>query len=99
MEPAIDPGPPAMIMKSTRKETLTSKAIVSELPGQRKTKSAPPPPAPPELLYRHERATLQEVDLGLAGRSPVDKPVHCAIAALTPGDPLKVRIANGENGS
>ena len=32
MEPAIEPRPPTMIMKSTRKETLTSKAMVSALP-------------------------------------------------------------------
>ena len=53
------------------------------------------PPAPPELLYRHVRATLQEVDLGFAGRRGEGHPIHRAIAALSAGEPLEVRIVDG----
>ena len=49
------------------------------------------PPASPELLYRHVRATLEDVDLGFAGRRGERDPIHRAIAALKPGDPLVTR--------
>ena len=48
------------------------------------------PPASPELLYRHVRATLEDVDLGFAGRRGERDPIHRAIAALKPGDRLKL---------
>ena len=44
------------------------------------------------LEYRHIRTSLQEVDLGFAGRQSSRRPVHRAIAALSPGDPLEIRI-------
>ena len=50
-----------------------------------------PPAASPELLYRHVRPGLQDVDLGFAGRKEEDDPIHGAIAALSPGDPLCAR--------
>ncbi len=44
------------------------------------------------LLYRHVRTSLQDVDLGFAGRRRAHDPIHGAIAALSPGDQLETRI-------
>ena len=52
------------------------------------------PPASPALEYRFVRPPLRDVDLGFAGRRPANDPVHRAIAALSPGDPLETRIAD-----
>ena len=49
------------------------------------------PPASPELLYRHVRATLEDVDLGFAGRRGERDSIHRTIAALKPDDPLVTR--------
>ena len=54
-----------------------------------------PPPAPPELRYRHVRPDLGDVDLGFSGRCPETHQIHRAIAVLSPGDPLETRIAEG----
>ena len=51
---------------------------------------AAPPPAPPELYHVHLELSLDEVDLGFAGRHRAGDPVHRAIAALSVGDPLTV---------
>ena len=51
------------------------------------------PPAPEALHCRHARAGLGEVDLGFAGRHRARHPVHRAISALSPGDPLETRMA------
>ena len=48
--------------------------------------------ASPELLYRHVRATFEDVDLGFAGRRSKRDPIHSAIATLKPGDSLGTRI-------
>ena len=53
-------------------------------------------PAPATLEYRYVRPRLKEIDLGFAGRHSAHNPIHRAIAALSPGDPLKTRVA--ENG-
>ena len=45
------------------------------------------------LEYRFVRPSLEYVDLGFAGRWRSQNPVHRAIAALSPGDPLLTRIA------
>ena len=50
----------------------------------------PVPPA--ELHYRHVRTNLQDVDLGFAGRRREHDPIHRAIAAFSPGDPLEAHI-------
>ncbi len=52
------------------------------------------PPASPELLYRHMRPSLKEVDLGFAGRRSKRDPIHRAIGALAPGDPLETRVTD-----
>ena len=46
------------------------------------------------LLYRHVRTSLQDVDLGFAGRQSERDPIHRRIAALSPGDPLNARITD-----
>ena len=60
--------------------------------------SAPLPPATPELESRYQRLVMSEVDLGFAGRHAAGHPLHKAIAALAPGDPLTLRKTGG-NGS
>ena len=49
-----------------------------------------PPPAP-ELARRYRRLTLRDVYLGFAGRKPPSDRLHRAIAALSPGDRVRVR--------
>ncbi len=49
------------------------------------------PPAPPELSRRYRRLSLSKVFLSYAGYKHADHPVHRAIAALEPGDPLSIR--------
>ena len=50
-------------------------------------------PAPAAaLLYRHVLTSLQDVDLGFAGRRADDHAIHRAIAALSPGDALETRV-------
>ena len=52
---------------------------------------APLPPVAPELELRHQRLAMKDVDLGFAGRRAAGHPLHKAIAALAPGDPLTPR--------
>ena len=47
------------------------------------------PPEVPGLARRYERP---DQDVGFAGRHRADHRVHGAIAALSPGDPLEVRV-------
>ena len=49
-----------------------------------------PPPAP-GLTRRYRQLSLRDVYLGYAGRKPPGDRVHRAIAALSPGDHLRVR--------
>ncbi len=53
------------------------------------------PAGPAELLSRHVRVGLKDVDLGYAGRLKPGHRAHRAIAALAPGSPLKARISKG----
>ena len=53
-----------------------------------------PPPAP-ELSRRHRGLTLRDVYLSFAGYKPASHRVHRDIAALSPGDPLRVRVRSG----
>ncbi len=50
------------------------------------------PPATPELARQYRRPGLKEIDLGFAGRHLAGDPVHRAIAALSPGNPLEARV-------
>ena len=50
------------------------------------------PPETPGLARQYRRPALGEIDLGFAGRHYVVDPVHRAIAALSPGDPLEARV-------
>ena len=55
------------------------------------------PPVSKALEYRHVRASLEQVDLGFAGRQRSHHGAHRAIASLSPGDGLEIRVA--ERGS
>ena len=66
-----------------------------DCPSVTRREAAELPPSPAALRYRFVRPTLRDVDLGFAGRRRAADPVHRAIAALLPGDPLETRIANG----
>ena len=52
------------------------------------------PPASPELKRRYRRLSLRDVFLSFAGYQPPGHPVHRAIAALSPGDPLQLRVGS-----
>ena len=58
----------------------------------RRQAPAKPPPAAPELARRYSRLSLRDVFLSFAGYKRPDHPVHRAIAALSPGDLLQVRV-------
>ena len=49
------------------------------------------PKAPPEMARRYRRLSLRDVFLSYAGYQRAGHPVHRAIAALAPGNPLRVR--------
>ena len=49
------------------------------------------------LSYRHVRVSLEEVDVGFAGREYPGHRVHGAIAELRVGDKLDIRPVNGGN--
>ena len=49
------------------------------------------PPISKALEYRHVRASLEQVDLGFAGRRRSNHGVHRAIASLSPGNRLEMR--------
>ena len=46
----------------------------------------------PAFARQYRRPGLHEINLGFAGRYPARHPVHRAIAAMSPGDPLMVRV-------
>ena len=50
------------------------------------------PPAAPELARHYRRLSLRDVFLSFAGYRGPGHPVHRAIAALSPGDLLQVRV-------
>ena len=52
------------------------------------------PPGPAALEYRFVLPTLQDVDLGFAGRQNLGNRVHRATAALSTGDPLATRLVD-----
>ena len=52
------------------------------------------PPADEALERNFVRPSLKDIDLGFAGRQDASRAAHRAIAALSPGDPLRTRVAN-----
>ena len=77
-----------------------SRGLQDELVGHRSTirrEASVLPPISVAIEYRYVRTTPQDVDLGFAGRRRANDPIHKALAALVPGDPLEVRI--GEKGT
>ena len=50
------------------------------------------PLGPAELASRYRRLSLRDVFLSFAGYRSESQPIHTAIAALSPGDPLKVGL-------
>ena len=52
------------------------------------------PPCSEAVRYRHVWTSLQDVDIGLAGRQDGDSPIHDAISRLSVGDLLTVRIGS-----
>ena len=52
------------------------------------------PPADAALERNFVRPGLKDIDLGFAGRQDARRAAHRAIAALSPGDPLRTRTAN-----
>ena len=52
------------------------------------------PLGPASLGYHYVRPTLEDVDLGFAGRRSARDPLHRAIAGVSPGDPLGTRITD-----
>ena len=72
-----------------------SRSFQNELTGHRATirrAEAELPPCSEAVEHRHVRTTLEDVDLGFAGRRHARHPMHGDIAALSMGDPLKVRV-------
>ena len=55
------------------------------------------PPCPESVEHHYVRASLQDVDLGFAGRQHSGNPIHKAIAALSFGDPLDVQVVKNGN--
>ena len=55
------------------------------------------PPVSKAIEYRHVRANLEQVDLGFAGRQRSHHGIHRAIASLSPGDGLEIRVAERGN--
>ena len=87
------------------KQTLTLARFLEQHPLQDALLRAPSvvrrhapvdiPPPVPELARRYRRLSLRDVFLSFAGYRPPDHPVHRAIAALSPGDRLNVRVGSG----
>ena len=53
------------------------------------------PQAAPELARKYRRLSLRDVFLSFAGYRHTGHPVHRAIASLSPGDRLEVRLGTG----
>ena len=86
------PPPPYHVESKHPAAVLQSNASV------RHRQPAELPPAGPELGSHYQRLAMNEVDLGFAGRHAADHPLHKAIAALAPGDPLTLRKTDGNGG-
>ena len=89
----VEAPPPPSYLAQSHPLPLALQSDASVLRRQ----SAALPPAAPELESLYRRLAMSEVDLGFAGRQAAGDPLHKAIAALAPGDPLTPRktAANG----
>ena len=75
-----------------------SRGFVNELAGLNsciRRQTAELPAGEPQLSWRHEQATLKEVNISFAGRFPPGDRIHRRIRALTVGSPLDLRRGSG----
>ena len=77
-------------------EALRGKPCVLHRADALAPRSAELKPTTEALEYHFVELSLTDVDLGFAGRLGARHPVHGAIAALGPGDPLQTRITDGK---
>ena len=84
------PPPPYLAESHSLQAALRSNASVLH------RQPAPLPPVGPELESRYRRLAMGDVDLGFAGRRAAGHPMHKAIAAIAPGDPLTLRQTGGD---
>ena len=69
-------------------------ALVDHRSALHRSDSVNLPPASPKLNRRYRRLSLRDVFLSFAGYRPPGHPVHRAIVALSPGDPLQLRVGS-----
>ena len=83
-------APPAYAVgrHSLQHTIATGPSVLQRLPSSLQGESAE---HVPDLSRRYRRPALDEVYLSFAGRQRERAPVHTAISALAPGDPLQVR--------
>jgi ATP-dependent DNA helicase RecQ len=90
------------VAMSRARQTLTLARLPGKHPYQKALQANPSvlqrqapvklPPAAPELARRYRQLGLSDVFLSFAGYRHPRNPLHRAIAALSPGDPLHVRV-------
>ncbi len=90
------------VAMSRARQTLTLARLPGKHPYQKALQANPSvlqrqapvklPPAAPELARRYRQLGLSDVFLSFAGYRHPSNPLHRAIAALSPGDPLHVRV-------
>ena len=85
------PPPPYHVESNPPLAALQSNASVLRRP------PASLPPVVPQLESRYQRLDMKQVDVGFAGRWAAGHPMHKAIAALAPGDPLTMRKTGGNS--
>ena len=91
------------VAMSRARQTLTLARLPGAHPFQDALRSNPSvlrrqapstlPPAAPELSRQYKQLSLRNVFLSYAGYRHPNHPLHSAIAALSPGDPLQVRVS------
>ena len=91
------------VAMSRARQTLTLARLPGAHPFQDALRSNPSvlrrqaptalPPAAPELARQYRQLSLRDVFLSFAGYRHHSHPLHRAIAALSPGDPLQVRAS------
>ena len=94
------PGPTGGDVKegASRRYLPGSSSFPASLPGSPAVltrEAVALPPASPEASLCYRRLGLEDVDLGFPGRYAASHQVHRAIAAISPGDPLKLIRVEG----